>query len=123
MSVQSILVVQKYVWKRCRRREARHPLTVDSELLGRAVAPPADWVARQAAVPPPVLLPHWADGQRGVVSGEVVAFGRSQRHVVPQPLEVHPGPPVDSAGPGDVGRVLHHGLRRALLNHRHGHGD
>lgn len=105
------------------RRDAVNQLTVDGELLGRAVAPPADWVTGQAAVPPPVLLPHGADGQRGVVSGEAVAFRRSQRHVIPQPLEVNPRPTVDGARPGDVGLVLHHWLCWAHLHQRHRHGD
>lgn len=99
----------------------QRPLTVDGELLGRAVAPPADGIGDQAAVAAPVLLPDGADGQRGIVLGEAVALRRSQRHLVPQPLVLHPSPPADQAGPGDVGLVLHHGLRRAPLNHRHGH--
>lgn len=98
-------------------------LTVDSKLFGHAVAPPANWVTSQAAVPPPVLLPHWADGQCAVVSGEVVAFRGSQCHIISQPLEAHPRPTVDGTSPGDIGLVLHHWLCWALFNHWHRHGD
>lgn len=108
------------------RKEASEDLillTVDGEFCRLAVAAIADGVAGHAAVGASVLLLHRADDQSGVVLREAVSVAGAQRHAVSQPLKCDPCSSFDSAGPGHVCLVLHHGVRRALGNHWDGHGD